>query len=162
MQRHFATLKSLDLSITTSDSSSMVQTIMESCPSLEEFTGNVIRAVDMIEGAPWVCSRLEKLFLLFVIDPNETTPGKTKKDQCRVVYTHLSGLSHLRLLYYKGWCNTLEDIEFVGRSAAALVNRPRYSEGLSFKPLFQGVRVPDSHFSGMKLPKPESFERNYD
>ncbi|KAF9352111.1 hypothetical protein BGX26_010013 [Mortierella sp. AD094] len=162
MQRHFATLKSLDISLTPSDSSHMVQAILASCPSLESFSGNVIRAVDMMEGAPWVCSRLEKLALMFVIDPNEKAPGKTTEDQCRIVYTHLSGLSSLRFLDYYGRCSTLEDTQIVSRTIAALLNPPRYSNDLTFRPLIQGVRVIGSHLRNSDLPVLQGFEQNYD
>ncbi|KAF9348366.1 hypothetical protein BGX26_000225 [Mortierella sp. AD094] len=162
MQRHFATLKSLDISLIPSDSSHMVQAVLASCPSLESFSGNVIRAVDMMEGAPWVCSRLEKLALMFVIDPNEKAPGKTTEDQCRIVYTHLSGLSSLRFLDYYGRRSTLEDTKFVSRTTAALLNPPRYNNDLTFRPLIQGVRVIGSHFWNSDIPVLQGFEQNYD
>ncbi|KAI7823519.1 hypothetical protein BC939DRAFT_451237 [Gamsiella multidivaricata] len=159
MQRHFATIRFLDISMIPSDSSWMVQTIMTSCPLLEDFSGDVIRVLDMMEGAPWVCFGLQILRLVFEVDPENRTPGRTKKDQCLFAYRQLSRLSRLRELDYHGRNSTLEDWHNEERLSSILIQSSRHNRDLCFEPHIQGVHVYSHHYWHSDYPRPEDFEQ---
>ncbi|KAF9348413.1 hypothetical protein BGX26_000177 [Mortierella sp. AD094] len=114
LQRHFATLSFLNLTISLSGSSRMVQTIMTSCPLLENFTGNVVRALDMMEGEPWVCLGITNLRVQIEVDPEIDTPGRSKQDQQQFVLIQLSKLTRLEILDLRGRCSLQEEWEDQG------------------------------------------------
>ncbi|KAF9079053.1 hypothetical protein BGX27_007160, partial [Mortierella sp. AM989] len=63
--RHFESLEEVDLGLTESVDSHMVQDILESCPKLLTFRGPTINASDIVNGGPWVCRSLRSMKLLF-------------------------------------------------------------------------------------------------
>ncbi|KAF9088047.1 hypothetical protein BGX27_002807, partial [Mortierella sp. AM989] len=63
--RHFESLEEVDLGLTESVDSHMVQDILESCPRLLTFRGPKVDARDIVNGGPWVCRSLRSMKLLF-------------------------------------------------------------------------------------------------
>ncbi|KAF9182470.1 hypothetical protein BGZ50_004899 [Haplosporangium sp. Z 11] len=114
LQRHLAGLRDLNIGLPEAESSQMVQTIMTSCPSLESFTGNMVRVLDMMEGAPWVCTRMKRLRLLIEVDPEVTTANKTYRDQQIFALKVLSNLTWLESIDLSGRWSDKELEKFMG------------------------------------------------
>ncbi|KAF9959650.1 hypothetical protein BGZ72_009117 [Mortierella alpina] len=100
LQCHFSTLRDLNINI---DSSHTVQTLLTSCPLLEEFKGSKVRALDMMSGAPWSCLGLQHLQLMIELDPEmEDQPGMTKDDQQVFALRQISQLARMNRLDFSG------------------------------------------------------------
>ncbi|KAI8345577.1 hypothetical protein B0O80DRAFT_491688 [Mortierella sp. GBAus27b] len=115
---HFETLTKLDLSVPAPlwifqlvlngidvAASKRIIEVLESCPSLEHFTGMSIRGQDIIDSQPWVCHRLKTLQVVICMDITkpQTLQDKFKyteddKRQCHQVFERLSQLKQLKVL----------------------------------------------------------------
>lgn len=70
---HFQVLRHLNFQDCESVTSTMVQETMESCPALEFLQAPLLRSVDVLLGAPWVCLKLKQLRLqTFLMDADNT------------------------------------------------------------------------------------------
>ncbi|KAF9180003.1 hypothetical protein BGZ50_006509 [Haplosporangium sp. Z 11] len=105
LERHFLTLKSLDLAfVTSSESSRAIQMVMVSCPLLECLYADILRVSDVLtdiqRGQPWICLRLNTLHLHIEIDyPACLMP----KDACQLfILEQLAQFPHMRILHLKG------------------------------------------------------------
>ncbi|KAF9426268.1 hypothetical protein BGZ94_006749 [Podila epigama] len=65
---HCLTIRKLDLYRCYAVDGEMVQTLLSSCPKLETFAADVLRGVDVVRGAPWVCLGLKSLTIHFDLD----------------------------------------------------------------------------------------------
>lgn len=95
-------------------SSSALQVILSSCPLLEKLWGSRIDAVDVIQGSPWVCLRLEELSACFRFNP-----GTIAQDQ-PLVFEQLARLTRLRGLH-------------VGSASGGVVGGPRFREAFDLR-----------------------------
>ncbi|KAF9387935.1 hypothetical protein CPB97_001826 [Podila verticillata] len=70
---HFQVLRYLNFRECESVTSTMVQEVMASCPGLEFLRAPLLRSVDVLLGAPWVCLKLKQLQLqTFLLDADNT------------------------------------------------------------------------------------------
>ncbi|KAF9354083.1 hypothetical protein BGX34_011225 [Mortierella sp. NVP85] len=97
LRPQFGHLRILSLRYTTSITSAMVQEIMSSCPLLNNFSGPTIDAIDIVQGQPWVCLRLQFLDLRFRFDPS--TIDRVQP----LVFDQLARLTRLEELLVNEW-----------------------------------------------------------
>ncbi|KAI9234720.1 MAG: hypothetical protein BYD32DRAFT_438967 [Podila humilis] len=91
------------------DSTRAVQTIMTSCPLLEEFSGNKVQALDMMEGKPWVCLSLRVLDLMIEMDPEmEGQPRITRDSQQLFALRQISRLTRMERIEFTGYTSCSE------------------------------------------------------
>ncbi|KAF9308028.1 hypothetical protein BG003_011738 [Podila horticola] len=65
IDRHLSSLTSLDLSYVTGMDRSAVQTALTSAPLLEVLVAEAVSVQDMVQGPPWVSTRLRRLSVFF-------------------------------------------------------------------------------------------------
>ncbi|KAG0257836.1 hypothetical protein BG011_003732 [Mortierella polycephala] len=105
LERHFSTLKILDLTmVTSSESSKAVQMVMVSCPLLECLCANVLHVSDVMtdiqRGQSWMCLRLNTLHLQIEIDYPVCL---ISKEACQLLaLEQLARLPCMRVLYLNG------------------------------------------------------------
>lgn len=97
LRPQFGHLRVLSLEYTTSITSAMVQGTMSSCPLLSNFSGPTIDAIDIVQGQPWVCLRLQFLDLRFRFDPS--TIDRVQP----LVFDQLARLTRLEELFVNEW-----------------------------------------------------------
>src|SRR5690554_5790173 len=66
IQKHFRTLRMLDVFDCFEVKSWMVEQILESCPHLETLMSSQLRMSDIVQGKEWVATRLEHLQIQLV------------------------------------------------------------------------------------------------
>ncbi|KAG0198865.1 hypothetical protein BGX28_007735 [Mortierella sp. GBA30] len=92
---HFGSLRVFNIQNCTLMTGDMVQTILASCPQLEEFQAHQISSKDIYDdGRPWVCSSLRILRLEFRITG---TRGQIRR-RSQQIFTRLSEFYKLREL----------------------------------------------------------------
>ncbi|KAG0093328.1 hypothetical protein BGZ93_002200 [Podila epicladia] len=93
---HFQVLRLLNLQDCESATSAMVQEVMASCPGLEYLRAPLLRSVDVLVGAPWVCLKLKQLQLeTFFLDTNDTD----KEVQKVALAARFSALKEVSLVF---------------------------------------------------------------
>ncbi|KAG0005934.1 hypothetical protein BGZ65_009780 [Modicella reniformis] len=92
LQPHFSTLTELDLGYNNSMTSAMAQELLSSCSSLFKFRAPRIEALDIVEGKPWMCLRIQYLSAGIHFDPS------TIKVLQPLIFDQLSKLTRLRVL----------------------------------------------------------------
>jgi hypothetical protein len=121
---HFETLTKLDLGIPHMEEyldaltvngvdaaiSKRIRAVLESCPSLEHFSGRSISGQDIIDSQPWVCHRLKTFEVLICMDITkqqtawtETEYTEDDRRQCHQVFERLSQLRQLKVLNIYNW-----------------------------------------------------------
>ncbi|KAF9324227.1 hypothetical protein BG006_000734 [Podila minutissima] len=93
LEPKFATLRTLQVQKCQCVSGEMIQTILESCPALEELVSTSISARLIMEGRPWACLGLKKLVLDFYVDS-----GTGLQAQSSAVFGQLGRLTRLKTL----------------------------------------------------------------
>ncbi|KAI8348082.1 hypothetical protein B0O80DRAFT_186752 [Mortierella sp. GBAus27b] len=94
LRRHFASLRTLDISKSKSVTSLMALEILTSCPQLDSLHTRRIMSQDVMESPPWVCCRsIRTLRASFMI-----TPGQDADVQQDHVLKRLSNLVNLEFL----------------------------------------------------------------
>ncbi|KAF8953471.1 hypothetical protein CPC16_000703 [Podila verticillata] len=76
---HFQVLKYLNFRECESVTSAMVQEAMASCPNLEFLRAPLLRSVDVLLGAPWVCLKLKQLQLQNLLLDADNTDEEVQK-----------------------------------------------------------------------------------
>lgn len=102
---HFATLEKLQWSNCAFVSGEMIQTVLESCPGLSDFSATKIEAALIQKGRPWMCLRLRTLVVCVVVEGRETQGQRQKVgeedracEQSRAVFGKLGQLKDLKEL----------------------------------------------------------------
>ncbi|KAF9936210.1 hypothetical protein BGZ65_002665 [Modicella reniformis] len=98
LRPHFSNIRVLHLRSDNDTISLMVQEILASCPLLEQLTAPPIDASVVAEGKPWVCTKLQKLRLMFVYK-RATYEGSTLSGFRPLVFDQLA-----RLVRLEEWC----------------------------------------------------------
>lgn len=93
LEPKFATLRTLQVQKCQCVSGDMIQTILESCPALEELVSTSIPARLIMDGRPWACLGLKKLVLDFYLDS-----GTGLQAQSSAVFGQLGRLTRLKTL----------------------------------------------------------------
>ncbi|KAG0022782.1 hypothetical protein BGZ82_010907 [Podila clonocystis] len=93
---HFRVLKHLNLQDCESATSAMIQEAMESFSGLEYLQASLLRSVDVLLGAPWVCLKLKQLKLeTFLVD----TDGTDEEAQQVALSARFSALKEALLVF---------------------------------------------------------------
>ncbi|KAG0341408.1 hypothetical protein BG000_009212 [Podila horticola] len=93
---HTQFLRHLDLRDCESATSMMVQEAMASCPGLEYLQAPLLRAIDVLYGAPWVCLNLKQLQLeKFLMDAD----GADEEVQKVALSARFSALKEVSLVF---------------------------------------------------------------
>ncbi|KAF9930584.1 hypothetical protein BGZ65_005260, partial [Modicella reniformis] len=92
LRPHFPTLTELDLGNNNIMTSAIAQEILSSCSSLVQFRVSRIEAMDIVEGHPWVCLRIQYLSAGIHLAPS------TIKILQPLIFDQLSKLTRLRVL----------------------------------------------------------------
>ncbi|KAK3823250.1 MAG: hypothetical protein J3Q66DRAFT_331247 [Benniella sp.] len=94
---YFSNLRVLTILTDMSAKSPLAQIIMSSCPLLEELAAPNVDALVVVEGAPWVCSRLKVLDLAFCFNPHNAVNQLQP-----LIFDRLSKLTRLEELCMMG------------------------------------------------------------
>ncbi|KAG0086089.1 hypothetical protein BGZ92_008426, partial [Podila epicladia] len=89
--RHFSTLQSLNLFRCSGFTGDMIQTVLESCPSLEIIKAGGLPASTIMAGKPWTCLRLT----VFNVSVLVNLGSETIRTQSRAVFARLAQLTEL-------------------------------------------------------------------
>ncbi|KAG0302665.1 hypothetical protein BGZ98_007323 [Dissophora globulifera] len=93
LRNHWATLKTLELSMCRSSATTaMLQEILTSCPLLEQLQWGLAHAADLVSDQPWACTRLRtlKMSVRFRHDENDSLQP--------LLFERLSELTALEML----------------------------------------------------------------
>ncbi|KFH63687.1 hypothetical protein MVEG_10380 [Podila verticillata NRRL 6337] len=93
LETHFGTLWTLQLKECFEVSESMIETVLESCPSLEELVYGLMSARPVQDGRLWVCLGLKKLNLEFYLERRAGVSA-----QSRAIFGRLGRLTRLESL----------------------------------------------------------------
>lgn len=115
---HFGSLQHLSLSSCLHVDDDMLQTVLESCPSLKELTADRIQASRIQQGRSWVCLGLKKFIVFVAVDGYIQTSEEGGCSQSQAVFGQLSRLAQLEHL-------------FVGKSS--IQSTPELVQGLDFR-----------------------------
>ncbi|KAG0251584.1 hypothetical protein BG011_007506 [Mortierella polycephala] len=102
MQKHFGTLRMLDVFDCFEIKSWMIEQILESCPHLEKLMGSQLRMSDIVQGKEWVATRLEYLQIQLISvsepEPKGCSISRPLSMEAWTTFARLSKLTELKHL----------------------------------------------------------------
>ncbi|KAF9138258.1 hypothetical protein BGX30_009340 [Mortierella sp. GBA39] len=99
MERHFLTIREIDLRACESLTSPMIQHLLHSIPTLEYFSADRLCADDILQDPVWLCSpRLKTLMLFIDMGVSKDVTSDEFKAQQMAVFDRLSMLRDLTVL----------------------------------------------------------------
>lgn len=99
LTKHFAMLQILSIPTYSMGAHAFVPAVLASCPLLTSISAPTVSATDLIQGGPWVCSRL-RVFRINIEITN--TEGDAVRTQSREIFRRFSKLVHLTELRVRG------------------------------------------------------------
>ncbi|KAF9907963.1 hypothetical protein BX616_000276 [Lobosporangium transversale] len=87
-------IRELDIRGCRRINSTMVQLLLSNCKDLETFEGDVFDIQDIVEGQPWVCTRIKKLSISIM----NTGPVEARIQDHERMYSQLASLTDLSVL----------------------------------------------------------------
>ncbi|KAF9182626.1 hypothetical protein BGZ51_004540 [Haplosporangium sp. Z 767] len=102
IQKHFGTLRLVDVIDCFEVKSWMVEQILESCPHLEKLISSQLRMSDIVQGKEWVATRLEHLQIQLIStpepEPNGCSTSRPLSVEAWTTFARLSKLTELKHL----------------------------------------------------------------